>query len=221
VHVEQVWSTDAKVKVLRTLAQPSFPQFETKALSRETGLSATGVRNALRDLVATGIVQPMPSGRTTRYALSGDHSMTESVLLAFRAEAERQGIQHLEPTLWNHLVAVVDRLSAKPGVAFVLLVGSLTRPPVYPDADADLLVGVRSKTSARGRQTRREIEDVQADVLGHPTHIIALDVQDFEAKVRAKDAFVTSALARNVVLYQAPDYVFPWARAPGPRRSWG
>jgi predicted nucleotidyltransferase len=223
------------VKILRTLAQPSFPQLDAARLAAETGLSIAGVRRALRDLGATGILQPIRRGRTTFYALHADHAMARSVLDAFRTEAENQGIEHLMPTFWNHLTHVVDRITERDGVLFVLLFGSVARPPVFPGADVDLLVGTRlsavttagaDRRSRRGadevRSTKSELDAMEATVMGHPVHILTMDAGEFEAKVRANDAFATNLMTRHVVLYQSAEYTFPWNEAASPpRKSWG
>lgn len=241
MHVEQVWGADSKVKILRSLAQPGFPQLDAAQLAAETGLSIAGVRRTLRELTATGILQPFARGRVTYFALNADHSMARSVLDAFRAEVENQGIEHLGTTFWNHLVQVVDRITERDGVLFVILHGSVTRPPVYPGADVDLLVGmdpVEVAPEFYSRRQRRMVSDTRTDktdleamsasVMGHPVHVLTVNAAEFEEKVRANDPFAANVLGRHVVLYQDANYAFPWS-APGAapasdnylRKSWG
>lgn len=238
MHVEQVWGADSKVKILRSLAQPGFPQRDATQLAAETGLSLAGVRNTLRELTATGIIQPFARGRITFFAFNADHSMARSILDAFRVETSAQGIEHLGPTFWNHLVRVVDKITERDGVLFVLLHGSITQPPVYPNADVDLLVGMDPTEIAPehySRRQRRMVSDTRTDktdleamtesVMGHPVHIITTNAAEFEDKARTNDPFAANVLARNVILYMDANYDFPWTTptpgAPAPRKSWG
>lgn len=229
MHVEQVWGASSKVKILRTLAQPSFPQVDATQLAAETGLSVAGVRKALRDLASTGIVLPISRGRVTYYALNADHSMAASIREAFRAEVENQGVEHLVPTFWNHLVQVVDRIAERDGVRFVLLFGSITQPPIYPGADVDLLVGMDPGPLTSGA---RSLEALDETVMGHRVHVVAMGVGAFEEKLRLRDPFVESVFHRHVLLYVDADYQLPSSTADragparrtwagGPWRSWG
>lgn len=201
MHVEQALGSETRTKVLRTLFQDALPQLDAGALAGEAGKSVAGVRKALAETQSAGVVLAHQRGRRVFYAANGAHPWFPVLLQLFRHERDSNNVAHLFPTFWNHIEGVVGALTKSEGVLVVALFGSLMRPPIYPDADVDLLVGVASKSA---------IPSYSGEILGHPVSVLVLETEALERKVRQNDPFITGALERHVVLYQAPGYEPPW-----------
>lgn len=204
VHLEAALGSRTKVKVLRTLFQETFPQFDASALADETGKSVSGVHNVLDDLVATGVVARTRRGRTHYFAVNRDHSWAQPLAELFQRERTQDNVPHLFPTYWNRLEGLAHQLGSAEGVAFLLLHGSLTRSPIEPTADVDLLVGLDE-----GRQAPSHEESL----LGHEVSIVGMEVDRFDEKLRNGAAFAESVAERNVVLYRDPSVELPEAVA--------
>lgn len=189
------------MKILRTLFQEALPQMDAAALSRETGKSRAGIHRALHEILSTGLLAPTRRGRTTYYAVDSEHPWTRPLAELFRAERTKGNVPHLFPTYWNHLEAVVSRLAGHKGVAFVVLYGSLTRSPIRPNADVDLLVG----THPGGKPP-----DVDQRVLDHPVSVVPMSTDRIRDDLKKPSAFLENVVERNVILYKAPDTTIPW-----------
>ncbi|MBI4394313.1 MAG: hypothetical protein HY556_11060 [Euryarchaeota archaeon] len=203
VFIEQILGSETRVKILRTLLQEALPQLDLAALSRETGKSVSGVHKALKELQASRLIVSYKRGQTTYFAVDGAHASFAPLLDLFRDERDRQNVSHLFPTMWNHLESIIAGTAKPPAVRFVLLYGSLTRPPIYPDSDVDLFVGLTPRLG---------YDPPEGKILGHKISVLAMDTDALERKIAANDRFITSVLERNVVLYAAPRYELPWAR---------
>lgn len=203
MFLEQALGSEARIKILRTLFQEALPQLDAASLARETGKSLAGVHKALSEVEAAGVVVSHQRGRTAFFAANGAHPWFEALQTLFREERTRHNVPHLFPTYWNLMESVVSRFAKARGVRVIAMYGSLTRPPIYPDADIDLLVGFEPP----GRPP-----PLEARILGHRVSMLAIDIDSLEEKVRKKDPFVAGALERHVVLYQAPGYEAPWLR---------
>lgn len=201
VHLEFALTSEVKVKILRTLFQEAYPTLDAGALSDETGKSRAGVHRAIKDLVATGVLDRSKRGRTTYYSVDRGHPWAEPLAELFRAERNQDNVPHLFPTYWNHLEDLASGLSRRDGVAYVLLHGSLTRSPVRPNADVDLLVAHDPSTDPPGHEGR---------LLGHEVSLVAMTTDRVRDKLKADDRFLRSVVERHVVLYRAPDAVLPW-----------
>lgn len=210
VFLESPLGSDARIKILRTLFQEAFPLLDAEALARETGRSRAGVHLALGELLSSQVLVAHVQGRTRLFAVNRDHRWFGALFQLFRDERLRDGVSHLFPTFWNHLEPVVDRISRIRGVLAVVLFGSVTRPPLYPDADVDLLV-VAPKAFVRplGRNA----------VMGHNVSLLVMTPEALGKKVATGDEFVRSALERHVVLHVASRYRLPWLLPPPSRMN--
>lgn len=201
VHVELAVASETRVKILRTLLQEALPQLDIPALAREAGKSQTGTRKALKGLLSSGTVVSQQRGRTTYYSANGDHPWFPHLLHLFRQERDRHNVPHLFPTFWNHLETIVSDLVKTDDTKIVILHGSLTRAPVYPDADVDLLIGTRDPGPP---------PTTEQTILGHPVSILTMTTEQLEHKAKKNDPFVMSVLERHVLLYRSHDYRPPW-----------
>jgi predicted nucleotidyltransferase len=203
MYLEFLLGSEARVKILRTLFQEALPQMDAAALSRETGKSRAGVHRALHQILSTGLLVANRRRRTTYYAVDPDHPWSRPLAEVFRAERTYGNVPHLFPTYWNHLEAVVAQLAGHDGVAFVLLYGSLTRSPVRPNADVDLLVGLKA-----GHQRPK----FDGHVLGHRVSLVTISTDRTDETLKKRDPFLESVLERHVVLYKAPGATLAWRR---------
>lgn len=204
MHLEQALASEARVKILRSLFH-GYRSLDASGLVSETGKSKAGVYKAIRQLLSVDLVFEEPRGRTTFYALTNSHPLFEPLDALFQAEARRQPTAHLMPAFWNHLENWLARLEDVPGLKFALLFGSILRPPLYPDADVDVLLVVDDPT---------RVPDLHAEILGHPVSVTPMQVDAYWAARARNEPFLTSALERHVFLYQSPDYRYPWREAP-------
>lgn len=195
MHLEAALGSRTRVKILRTLFQEAFPQLDADALVDETGKSRSGVHKALNEIVATGLVRETRRGRTHYYAVDRGHPWARRLAELFRAERTQDNVPHLFPTYWNRLEDLARDLSRRDGVLLVLLFGSLTRNPVEPTADVDLLVGLDADA---------EPPSAEEQLLGHEVSLTGMALDRFLEKLEAGDAFAASVAERNVVLYRDP-----------------
>lgn len=209
MYLEQALGSETRIKVLRTLYQEAFPQMDAASLAQETGKSRASVHRALAELSGFGILVKVTRGRSALYAVNVEHAWFGPFYELFLEERRRHNVPHLFPTFWNHLETVVSRIAQARGVLAIILYGSLTRAPVYPNADVDLLVVTAAK---------QRVPEQDASVLGHPVSILSMDADVLERKSAGDDAFLASSLERHVLLYKAPDYELPWVPA-APKRG--
>lgn len=207
MYVEQVLGSDTRIKVLRTLLQEALPQLSANQLMDETGRSRGGIHKALKELEGTGVVRSHKRGRTFHYSVNPEHPYTPILQDLFTRERTKDNVAHLFPTYWNHLEDIVSTLARDPGVQFVVLYGSLTRAPVTPEADMDLLVGTEQDEEVAGTDRR---------IMGHEVSVLALPIDEIREKMNKGDRFMESALERHVVLYRAAGLRAPWLRTPSP-----
>ena len=204
------------MKILRSLFH-GYRTLDVHSLVLETGKSRAGVYKAIRELRSADILFEETRGKTGFYGLTNTHPLFEPLNEMFQAEAQRQPVGHLMPAFWNHLENWVSRLEKVPTVKFALLFGSILRPPVYPDADVDVLLAV---------EDARELPPEKAVILGHPVSVTPMQVGTYWQRRKENDPFLMSVLERHVFLYQSPDYAYPWetgrkathgGKPPGPR----
>jgi predicted nucleotidyltransferase len=214
--LEQAVGSETRVKLLRSLFH-GYRTLDVHSLVLETGKSRAGVYKAVRELHSADLVFEETRGKTAFYGLVNAHPLFEPLDGMFQAEARRQPVAHLMPAFWNHLEGWVSRLAKVPTVKFALLFGSILRPPLYPDADVDVLLAVEDPG---------ELPTEAASILGHPVSVTPMQIDTYWRRRKENDPFLMSVLERHVFLYQSPDYAYPWAtgrkpthggKVPGPR----
>ena len=204
------------MKLLRSLFH-GYRTLDVHGLVQETGKSRAGVYKAVRELLRADLLYEDERGSTRYFGVTNLHPLFEPLDALFQAEARRQPVGHLMPAFWNHLENWLSRLEKVRTVKFALLFGSILRPPLYPDADVDVLAVVDDP---------RELSLEPATILGHRVSVTPMQLDAYWRLRKANDPFLMSVLERHVFLYQSYDYVYPWDEArkpthggkvPGPR----
>lgn len=86
--LNRILGTESAVRILRVLSQTEHP-LGAADLARMTTLNPTGVRNSLKDLIATGILTRVGGGSRSFVRLRPDHPLALPLRRLFAAESAR------------------------------------------------------------------------------------------------------------------------------------
>lgn len=157
--------------VFQALSRSTEPMSLSQVHRLIDGLSMSGVRKTLVNLVDAGVV--LASGSPPRYALNREH-------LAFPA------IEHLASMRALLFERIRDLVADwEPGVELIGVFGSTARQTGDVNSDVDLLiVGSPSED-----ELVRLVEAVQIWT-GNETNVVVLSVDEYERVLRSGDAIV-------------------------------
>ena len=145
--------------------------------------SRMGLHDAVRRLVAQGIVQEVPAGRAPLYRLSRDHVLADVVLAAARAGREvRERLTDLIAS-WG------------PEVVNASLFGSFARQEAGPLSDIDVLLVLRNDANPDGAAWLERVEAASTDVerwTGNRLQCVAVTVAQLHSMAAAGEPIVES-----------------------------
>jgi predicted nucleotidyltransferase len=132
--LDDVLSSRAKVDLLRVLCASPVP-LAGREVARRARLSPGHASRALRELVASGVLQAREMGQVRAYELDhADTALVRQLRALFSVEVQRQ-------------YDVADELlAATPGIVSIVLFGSEARSDAEPGSDTDLLIVVEESS---------------------------------------------------------------------------
>lgn len=156
-----------------------------RALGRATALSHNAVHRTLKPLVALGVIEADPHGRSLVYRLNEDYWLVrEGLRPLFAAEAKRHA-----------LLGEVVREAAGVPVRSVILFGSEVRGQAGPDSDIDLLCLTRAaKDQEAATANLASAAHTLRRQFGRRPSVLVWSASDFLRRYRARDR-----LAREIV----------------------
>ena len=193
----------ARIRLLRELALHGGG-LPASLLAQRTGLSGQGVRNALRELEAGGLIVPIGPGRSPPFTLERTHPLNAPLVALFRAEAARA----------DHLADLVRQTAEEldPPPLAVWLYGSAARHEDTASSDVDLAVVATGDVI---QPAVDRLQDVIATRLSDPAlvvSVVGLRPEDLYALIR-RDPGAWERIRRDaVVLFGSP----PGVLAHGP-----
>lgn len=145
--------TKASVRVLRELALHGNA-LTTTAIARRTGITDQSVRNTLKTILPTGVLDVFGQDRSSSYRLDVHHPIGHALLALFRAERERV------EAIREAVASAAQGMTPSP--LAVWLFGSVARGEDEPGSDLDLLLVVDGDETA-DREANR-FRDLLADL---------------------------------------------------------
>ena len=144
------------MRVLRELALHG-KELTTTALAQRTGITDQSVRNIVKGLLPTGVLEVYGQGRAASYQLDVKHPIGRSLLDLFHAEEERM-------EAIRQAVGTAARQMEPPPLALWVF-GSVARHEDRPDSDLDLLLVIEDDdtTERDANVFRALLEDLQRD----------------------------------------------------------
>jgi predicted nucleotidyltransferase len=196
--VDHVLGTQAKVRLLRALAQLDSPVSGREAQRLAGVRSMSGAGRALSDLADLGILVRHETGGTHLYRMNRDHLLAEPLTGLFQAE-ERQ-LASLRVILGARLEAA----GLAGVVRSVVIFGSAVRGDARPGSDLDLLAVVEGEEAVGA--VRNALLDADTELrrrLGVRASPYVLSRERLEARTRAGDPLMASIRAEGRTLLGA------------------
>lgn len=144
--------------------------------------SLWSVQQALASLVGLGVVESRPVGRAMVHTINEEHYAIQPLRVL------------LDPFA---ALREVVKLSVGPGVAAVILFGSVARGDATADSDVDLAVLASSEWEGRS-----DLEDAVRARLGNPCDVLVFTPEEFSRLAGGgEEPVVAQILADGVVLF--------------------
>jgi len=198
--------SSGNVRILRRLALHGGA-LGAAQLAEESGLTPAGARRAIGGLVGQGVLTAMGRARTTLFALSRGHPLTEALVALF--EAERHQWESLSRQL-RGVLANFDTVKA------AWLYGSAARGEDRAGSDVDIAIAVEGDVEQTADAVRAAMHPIE-DRYRTAVSVVALAPGDILARVNdpwwsdvVRDARVLKAIAPQ-------RYVAQLERAGAPR----
>jgi len=188
--MQGVFGRKSRLEILRALYD-SGTELTGREVARRSGFSHQQAHNALRDLVALGIVERKTAGTAYLFGLNRKHWLITDVAAVIFSK-EKSWLNELLEELAGGLPRAVRSL---------ILFGSAARSRLCPGSDIDLLALVGSD------RDKKEAVDYfsgrSAGVLAryhYPLAPVALTVDEFRRQYRRKEAFAREILKTGRVV---------------------
>lgn len=138
--LNEVLGAEANVRLLRVLADDVVGPIGVPEAAKQTGLTETGARRALRRLEKTGFVQRFGGGHTRQFVLRHSDLITEQLRGLFQSERERHAalfdrIREVLNGFSEIRVSWIDAAPSQPGQPLHLGVQSDSRSLTYLDEE--------------------------------------------------------------------------------------
>ena len=184
------------VRVLRVLTQHGG-SLTPPDLARRAGLSRRGAWNAIAELQAAGVIEPVGAGRSPPYRLAENHPLSDAVRRLFEGEAARA----------DAVVAAVREAARQllPPPLAVWLYGSVTRGADTPASDLDIALVAEEDVLARAQaaQLRNDLVRVSERWAVAPS-VISLSRSELKALQRERRPFWERLVRDAMPLVGAP-----------------
>ena len=175
--LDDILSSRIKVRVLRLFSR-TRGSYSGREVARLIGNSHNPTIQALKELVAQGLLSRRSIGASDEYTLNEDHLLVSGVLLnAFDVER-------------NALIEIMKRFEEKIGKDFerAIIFGSVARGVERLDSDVDLLIIIRDRANLEAVADKvNEATSLAMAASGNPVSPVLVSRSDYEKKKKAKN----------------------------------
>jgi predicted nucleotidyltransferase len=192
--LDEILGSRGNVGVLRVLCRHGGP-LPTRSVADRSRLTRQGIKKALDQLVALGIVEPVGQGRSLLYELNEEHPLATAITGLFRAETARVD------ALFDLIRRTAESL--RPPPLAIWLYGSAARREDHAGSDLDLAVVGDSREIA---EQSAALEDALLQVSESWTirpSIITLTPADVKRHARERTAFWKNLERDTIPIYGA------------------
>lgn len=182
----------SKIKILRFLIK-SQAQLNGREIAKNVGLSHVKAHTALKDLTRHGVVSMRSVGRSLVYQLNEAHFLIKEII---RPAFEK------EESVFSHIVRIILKEIKPPRPLSIILFGSFVKGSASADSDIDIvIVYPRSKSKPLIAAELSEAEKKITSLFGNHLASAPLLINEFQNKLRKKDAFVKEISRTGKVIY--------------------
>jgi predicted nucleotidyltransferase len=190
---ESLFTSPARVAVLRQLAKAPDLESTGSGLARAAGISTPWTLKALEDLRRMGLVELRRVPPSDLWRPNKDHVLWPEI----------SRVLSLDERMFELILEGVRRVVAGPGVVKAFVYGSAARRDGKPQSDVDVMVVLRDEKARMALEKRLEKADsVFVKKFGNPLHVIAYT----EPEWRRKQALplVKAVLKEGILIVGAP-----------------
>jgi predicted nucleotidyltransferase len=190
---EAVFSSPAKLAVLRELVRAPHREFTGREISRLAAISAPWGIRILKSFEQLGLVRRTSDHRADLWRLNQEHALVPEI----------QNVLGADQRLWNGLLRELRPLVKDRGVEKAAIFGSMARGDATADSDVDLLLVVRDRRAkTRVRHAAFDAGLVVLRRFGNPVQ--ALVYTRAEWARLGKRGFAPAARREGIVLKGGP-----------------
>lgn len=200
---EAVFSSPAKLAVLRALSAASNPEMSGREVARRANISPPWAIRTLEFFEGLGLARRRSVRRTDYWRLNPQHALV----------AEIRGVFATDDRVWQQLVGELNPLVKDRAVQAAVLFGSVARGDADAESDIDLLLVVTDRHAKT--RLRHASFDVGLSVLrrfGNPLQTLLYT--DSEWSRVGNRGFAPRARKEGIVLRGGQE----WRRTAGPQR---
>lgn len=182
----------SKVKILRFLIK-SQAQLNGREIAKNVGLSHVKAHTALKDLTKNGVVNMRSVGSSLVYWLNEEHFLVKEIIRpAFEKEED----------IFCHIVRIILKEINPPRPLSIILFGSFAKGGASADSDIDIIIIYpHSKNKPLIDRELSEAEKKITSLFGNHLASVSLLVNEFQKKLKKKDAFIDEIIRTGKVIY--------------------
>ena len=190
--LEGIFGQSSKIKILRFLVK-SQAQLNGREIAKNVGLSHVKAHTALKDLTKHGVVSMRSVGSSLVYWLNEDNFLVKEII---RPAFEK------EEGIFVRVARIILREIKPPRPLSIILFGSFAKGAASADSDIDIvIIYPRSKNKLIIAKELSEAEKKITLLFGNHLAGAPLSINEFQNKLRKKDAFINEIIRTGKVIY--------------------
>ena len=187
--LDNILGQQVKIRILRCLTLKGI-ELSGRQIAEETGISHTGIHNALKDLVSSHIILERRAGRALLFKLNQENYLAQEMLKPlFGREAS---------LLKLALESMIKKIHMP--IISLILYGSLVQKRETPRSDIDLLIIVSLKDKAKAEDAFDKISSSFLARYGRTISPYIMSTKEFQNKYRKRLPFIVEVVKTGIVI---------------------
>lgn len=187
--LDDILGQQAKIKILRSLVLKGA-ELSGRQIAEEARLSHTGIHNALKDLVASHVIQERRAGKALLFKLNQENYLVREMLKPLFARENSLFELALKATIKRIPVPIIS----------LVLFGSLAQKRETPGSDIDLMVIVSPQHKAKAAEAFDKISNAFLSLYGKTISPYIITVKEFQNKYRQRTPFIIEVVKTGIVM---------------------